>query len=200
MSFRKSLLVAALLLPTIAFAAPAYKAGTYEIDSAHSKVGFEIPHLVISTVEGKFTKFSGKVELADKFEKSKFAMNVDVASVDTGVAKRDEHLKSGDFFDAAKFPEMKFETTEVKGKPESFKLIGNLSIHGVTKKETFDAQYLGVVNDGNGNDKAALTAKTKINRKDFGLVWGKAVEAGPVVGDQVTISLRVEAAKPVVKK
>ncbi|MGZ3696355.1 MAG: YceI family protein, partial [Bdellovibrionota bacterium] len=107
MNFLNTSVLALLLSPAIAFAAPtAYKAGTYDIDPMHSKVGFEISHLVISSVEGKFMKFTGKIELAEKFEKSKFTMNVETASVDTGVAKRDEHLRSADFFDAAKFPEM----------------------------------------------------------------------------------------------
>ena len=178
------------------FATQASAAGTYQVDPTHTKVGFEVPHLVISTVEGRFNKFEGKVDLADKFEKSKFRMLVDVASVDTGVAKRDDHLRNADFFEAPKYPEMKFESTEIKGKPESFQLTGNLTIKGVTKKVTFDAKHLGNVNDGFGNDRAAFTAKTKINRKDFGLNFASMMEKGPVVGDDVTIDLRVEATKP----
>lgn len=173
-----------------------YSAGSYQIDAAHSKVGFEIPHLVISTVEGKFTKFDGTLELAEKFDQSKVNMTVDMTSIDTAQPKRDEHLKSPDFFDIAKHPTMKFESLSLKGKPESFKLTGNLTIKGVTKKVDFDAKYLGTVVDGYGNQKAAFTAKAKISRKEFGLTWNNVVEAGPVVGDQVTLDLRLQAGRP----
>jgi polyisoprenoid-binding protein YceI len=196
----KTLLVLTALVTSASAFAADYKPGNYDVDPAHTKVGFEVPHLVISTVEGHFNKFSGKAELAEKFEKSKFNVTVDTASVDTGVAKRDEHLKSPDFFDVAKFPSMAFVSTSVVGKPASFKLVGDLTIHGVTKKVTFDAKYLGAVNDGMGNEKTAFTAKTKINRKDFGLKWGGMMEAGPVVGDEVTLDLRVEAGHPLVEK
>lgn len=186
-------------LTTALFVAPAgaagkYAAGIYQIDPMHSKVGFEIPHLVISTVEGKFNKYEGSIELADKFEKSKVNVNIDIASIDTGVGKRDDHLRSADFFDAGKFPAMKFESTAVSGTPESFKVTGKLTIKGVTKKVVLDGKYLGTVRDGYGNDKAAFQAKTRINRKDFGLTWSQMVEAGPTVGDEVTIDLRIQAA------
>lgn len=183
-------------------AAAKYTAGSYAVDNAHSKVGFEIPHLVISTVEGTFSKFEGRIDLADKFDKSKVSMTVDTSTINTGNTKRDDHLRSGDFFDVGqeKNKTMKFESTGITGTPDSFKLKGKLTIKGVTKDATFDGKYLGSVNDGNGNEKAAFTAKTKINRKDFGLTWGKAVEAGPVVGDEVTIDLKLQAGRPVAKK
>lgn len=179
--------------------APAYKAGTYQVDAAHSKVGFEIPHLVISTVEGRFNDVAGTIELAQKFEASKATVTAQTKSIDTGVAKRDDHLRSGDFFDAAKFPEMKFVSTGFKGSPEAFRITGNLTIKGVTKPVTFDAKYLGLVADGYGNEKAAFSAKAKISRKDFGLTWNNVVEAGPVVGDEVSIELKLQAAHPLKK-
>lgn len=195
-------LASALALATFAGTAMAqgkYTAGTYQLDPAHSKVGFEIPHLVISSVEGRFTTFTGSVDLADDFAKSKAKVDVDLSSIDTGVGKRDDHLKSPDFFDVAKYPKMTFESTEVVGKPEAFKLKGNLTIRGITKPVTFDAKYLGTVGDGYGNQKAAFSASTKINRKDFGLTWNNVVEAGPVVGDEVTIDLRLQAGRPAKK-
>jgi polyisoprenoid-binding protein YceI len=198
----KSLLtlpLAALLVSASAFSAE-YKPGHYDIDTAHSKLGFEVAHLVISSVEGRFTKFNGKVDLAEKFEKSRFTVDVDLASVDTSVAKRDAHLRSPDFFDVKKYPEMKFESTGIEGSPDSFRLTGNLTIHGVTKKVTFDASYAGAVNDGSGHEKVAFSGKTKINRKDFGLKWGGMIEAGPVVGDDVSLDLHVEAGRPLAKK
>lgn len=193
--------LALLLLTTAAHAADAkFEAGSYQLDPAHSKVGFEVTHLVISTVEGRFTKFDGSLDLAEPFDKSTVAVNVDTTSVDTGNGKRDDHLKSADFFDTAKFPTMTFNGTEIKGTPASFTLTGDLTIHGITKKVTFDAKYLGTVGDGHGNQKAAFQATARIKRKDFGLTWNSLVEAGPVVGDDVTLDLRVQAAKPLVKK
>jgi len=192
--------LAAGLLSISAFAQPTIKAGTFTVDPAHSKVGFEIPHLVISSVEGHFKDFQGTVILKDKFEKSTVKATVEVASIDTGTPKRDEHLRSPDFFDVAKYPKMTFESTKIEGKPDSFKLTGKLTLHGVTKPVTFDAKYLGLVEDGMGNEKAAFSATTTIKRADFGLTWNKAVEAGPVVGESLTINLKIQAGRPVAKK
>ena len=199
MSLMKTTLVAAALsLMTLsANAADAkYAAGKYDIDAAHSSVGFEVPHLVISTVEGKFTKMEGVIELNEKFEKSTVKASAETSSVDTGNEKRDGHLKSADFFDAAKNAKLTFESTEIKGTPASFKLTGNLKIKATTKKVTFDAKYLGTVNDGNGHEKVAFNATAKISRKDFGLTYGAMVEAGPVIGDEITITLKIQASRP----
>lgn len=193
-------MLAATVLAFNAHAEVKYKSGSFAVDPMHSKVGFEIPHLVISTVEGHFKDFEGKIELADKFEKSSVKATVEINSIDTGVSKRDDHLKSPDFFDAAKFPKMTFASTEIKGTPDNFKMTGDLTMKGVTKKVTFDGKFLGTVADGMGNEKAAFTATTKVKRADWGLTWNKAVEAGPVVGDTLTINLRIEAARPLAKK
>lgn len=171
------------------------KAGSYEVDSMHSKVGFEIPHLVISTVEGRFTQLSGEVQIAENFSKSSVNASVEMKSVDTAVKDRDDHLRSPDFFDVEKHPKMMFKSTEIKGSPEKFKLIGDLTIKGVSKKVTFDTQYLGTAADMFGNSKAAFRGIAKINRKDFGLTWSKMVEVGPVVGDEVTLTLNIQAAQ-----
>lgn len=170
-------------------------AGNYALDPMHSSVGFEIPHLVVSTVEGKFKVFEGTVDVQPDFSNSKLNASVDIASLDTGTEKRDDHLKSPDFFDVKKFAKMTFVSSKIKGKPENFKLEGDLTIRDKTKKVTFDAKYLGAVKDGYGNEKIAFRATTKINRKDFGLTWSSVVEAGPVVGDEVTIELKIQAAK-----
>lgn len=201
MTLKSLTLISALTFAGFAHAAdaPKYAAGAYQIDPAHSKVGFEIPHLVISSVEGRFNAFEGTLDLNEKFEKSKVKFSVDISSIDTGNSKRDDHLKSPDFFDAGKYPKMTFESTEVKGTPEGFKLTGNLTIHGVTKPQTFEAKYTGSAKDGYGNEKAAFTAKKEISRKEYGLTWNNMVEAGPVVGDKVTIDLKIQAAKPAAK-
>ncbi len=191
-----------LITMTLALTQSVYaqQSGDYSIDPLHSKVGFEIPHLVISSVEGKFNEYEGKIALAEKFNQSSVEAKIKIASIDTSVSKRDDHLRSSAFFDANKHPEMTFVSKQIKGTPKSFKMIGDLTIKGITKKVTFDGQYLGSVVDGYGNQKVAFTAKAKINRKDFGLTWNSMVEAGPVVGDDVTLSLKIQAAKIQVQK
>lgn len=199
----RSLLTTVLLslaLVSTATASAKLEAGKYNIDPMHTKVGFEISHLVISTVEGKFKTFTGVVTIDQKFEKSTLETEVEIASIDTGVNDRDNHLKSPDFFDAAKYPKMTFKSSSISGTPESFKLTGDLTIKGKTKKVTFDATYKGTAVDPSGNIKAGFTAKTKISRKEFGLMWSKVVEVGPVVGDEVTIDLKIEAGKDVPPK
>ncbi len=182
------------LLSGVGLAKDKPSAGQYQLDPMHSRVGFEVPHLVISTVQGQFKVFEGKIYIDDKFSRSKVSTSVDVGSVDTGVSKRDDHLKSPDFFDAQKYPKMSFESTSISGTSDAFKIEGDLTIRGVKKKVVFDAVYLGQVTDGYGNRKIAFKGKTKINRKDFGLVWNMMVEAGPTVGDEVTIELNLQAA------
>lgn len=195
----KALLVLSLA-PAFALAESKTEPGLYQIDPMHSKVGFEIPHLVISTVEGAFREFDGSVEIASDFAKSKVTANISVESIDTGVGKRDKHLKSPDFFDVSQYPKMTFQSVSVKGSPVAFKLEGDLTIHGVKKRVIFDGAYLGAVTDGYGNRKVAFQAKTKIKRKDFGLTWNSMVEAGPVVGEEVTIELKIQAARPLKKE
>lgn len=196
MNILKSVSILALsFCSTLALASGKYESGSYNIDPAHSSVGFEIPHLVISSVDGKFTSYEGTIDLNDKIEKSKVNVVIDVKSIDTGNAKRDDHLRSADFFEIAKTPKMTFKSTSVSGSLNDLQIIGDLTIKGVTKKVTLKGKYLGSVADGFGNQKIAFNAKTEINRKDFGLTWSNMVEAGPVVGDQVTIELKIQAAK-----
>ncbi len=198
--FLKIMVIGSLALGSQAFAKNPYEAGNYQIDPMHSRVGFEIPHLVISSVEGRFDEFEGSIDLAEKFQSSKFTSKVQVESIDTNVKKRDKHLKSEDFFDADKYPTMTFESTKIKGTPKSFKIVGNLTMKGVTKEVQFSGKILGSVKDGYGNQKVALEATTEMNRKDFGLTWNSMVEAGPVVGEKVTITLKLQAAKTEPKK
>jgi polyisoprenoid-binding protein YceI len=198
----KRLLLSTLvtLASVSALAGKTIPAGTYAIDTAHSKIGFEVPHLVIASVEGHFSKFDGSITIDPKLEKSKANLNVDVATVNTDNKDRDEHLKSPDFFDAAKNPKMTFVTKKIVGSADNLKLVGDLTLKGKTKEVTLDVAYLGDVNDPYGNHKIAFKASGKINRKDFGLTWSKAVEAGPVVGDEVTLTIKIEANKPIDKK
>ena len=195
-----SSVLVSLALAATASATDKMEPGKYNIDPMHSKVGFEVPHLVISSVEGKFKTFSGVLNLDEKFEKSNLVAEVDISSVDTSVKDRDDHLKSPDFFDATAFPKMTFKSTSISGKREAFKLTGDLTLKGKTQKVVFDGTYKGTAKDAYGNIKAAFTATAKINRKDFGLTWNKAVEVGPVVGDMITLDLKIQATKEVAAK
>jgi len=180
---------------------PKIDPGTYAVDPVHSKVGFEIAHLVISTVEGQFTSYKGTVELGKRLEDTKIEATIDVASISTGNADRDKHLKSPDFFDAAndKFKTITFVSKKVSGTADHLVVKGDITLRGVTKPITLEGKYAGVVTDPYGNTKVAFSAKGTLSRKDFGLVWNKMIEAGPVVGDQVTLDLRIEAGKPQAK-
>ena len=191
----------ALLVSGTGFAAePKILEGEYSVDSAHSKVGFEVSHLVISTVEGKFDTYAGKITMGKKLDQTQFSADIKADGIDTGNADRDKHLKSPDFFDAAKFPSITFKSTKVSGPANDLAIKGDLTIHGVTKSITLKGKYNGVAVDPWGNTKIGLSAQGKISRKEFGLAWSKVVEAGPVVGDEVTLDLKVEAAKVVAKK
>jgi polyisoprenoid-binding protein YceI len=197
----KSVIALALSLVSVsAIAAPKFEAGTYAVDAAHSKVGFEISHLVISTVEGRFDTVTGEIVMGKKFDDTKITASIDVASVSTGNADRDKHLKSPDFFDAAQFPKITFVSDSVSGPADRLTIKGEITIRGVTKPITLGGKYTGSVVDPYGNTKIAFYGKGTLSRKSFGLVWNKLVEAGPVVGDEVTIDLRIEAGKPAVKK
>ncbi|HET9597901.1 MAG TPA: YceI family protein [Anaeromyxobacteraceae bacterium] len=181
------------LVPAFALAAPT----TFKVDPSHSQVGFAVKHLVISTVRGQFAKYEGKVAFDDADPtKSTVEANIDVASIDTRVADRDTHLKSADFFDVAKYPTMTFKSTKVaKAGQDKLQVTGDLTLHGVTKPVVLEVSTSPEVKGMFGETRRAFAASTKINRKDFGLTWNKAVEAGPAVGDEVTITLDLEAVK-----
>ena len=169
------------------------------LDPTHSEVQFKIKHLVISTVTGSFKKFQGSMESAgdDNFENAKVEFSLDVDSIDTNQEQRDGHLKSEEFFDAAKFPHIKFESTSfVKESGDTYRLTGNLTMKDVTKSVTLEAEYGGSAVDFYGNHKAGFEATGKVNRKDFGLTWGAVTEAGSIVlGDDVKLIINVQFAK-----
>src|SRR5581483_6870501 len=169
----------------------------WDIDPSHSTVGFTVRHLVIAKVHGRFGKFSGVVELEEgDLLRSKINVSIDVDSIDTREPQRDAHLKSPDFFDAAKFPTMTFASRSIERAGEGYRMTGDLSIHGVTRPVTLEVEDGGRVKDPWGNDRAAFSAKGRIDRKDFGLTWNQVLEAGGLtVGDRVDIDLEVEAVR-----
>lgn len=188
--------LAALSLAAALGAAPALPSGTYTLDPAHSRVGFEVTHLVVSTVEGKFDQADATLKLAKDPAQSSVEATVQIASVDTGNPKRDKHLRSGDFFDAEKYPTMTFKSRSFSLKDGKLTVAGDLTLRGVTKPVTFEGRYNGAVKDGYGNEKVGANLRATINRKDFGVAWNAVVEAGPVVSDDVDIVLNIEAGRP----
>jgi len=167
----------------------------FDFDLTHSSVAFIARHLVITKVRGAFGKWSGTFEtdLAD-LTKSKIAVEIDATSINTHEEKRDGHLRSPDFFDVEKFPKITFASKRVDKNGADYKLVGDLTIKGVTKEVTLDATFEGTQKDPWGGNRAAFTAHTKIQRKDFGLTWNQTLEAGGVlVGDTIEIVLDVQA-------
>lgn len=182
-----------LIVPTLAFAS------TWNIDADHSNVGFKVRHLMVSNVKGVFGKVQGVVNIDEKdIAKSSASVTIDTTSIDSGVAKRDEHLKNPDFLDVARFPTMTFVSTRVaKNGKDRLKVTGDLTLHGVTRPVVLDVEKPSPeVKDPMGNLRRGASATTKINRKDFGLTWNKALETGGVaVGEEVAIIIEIELIK-----
>ena len=190
---KKLLLVVAALAPAFASAGTS----TWNVDPMHSRVGFAVKHLVISTVRGEFKKYEGKVVLDDAdLTKSTVEATIDPATIDTGVADRDGHLRSPDFFDVAKNPSVTFKSTKVAAAgPGKLAVTGDLTLRGVTKPVVLDVELSPEVKGMYGETRRGVTATGKIDRKAFGLAWSKVVEAGPVVADEVTLSFELEIVK-----
>jgi polyisoprenoid-binding protein YceI len=183
--------IAALLFSLV----PAARAATWEIDAAHSNVGFVVKHLVIAKVRGNFKSYSGTIVVDEKDpSKSKVDVKIDPASIDTDNGKRDDHLRSADFFDVAKFKDMSFKSTKVERLPDGkLKITGDLTLHGVTKSVVLDAEGPSPeLKDPVGNPHIAFSATTTIKRADFGLLWNKAIEGGSVVGEDVKVEIDLE--------
>lgn len=191
----RSILAAAMLLIAAGTSAQTTK---WTVDPAHTSVKFSVSHMAVSEVEGRFTKFDGTVESPSAdFSNSKINFSVDVNSINTDNDMRDKHLKSDDFFNAEKYPKMTFKDLSFKKiKGTNYSLEGFLTIRDVTKKVKFNVTYGGTAVDPYGNTKAGFSASTKVSRKAFGLKWNNLMGAGgAIVGDEVTIMLKLEFAK-----
>ncbi|MDP2342416.1 MAG: YceI family protein [Deltaproteobacteria bacterium] len=174
-------------------------ASTWVLDAEHSTVGFSIRHMMVSDAKGAFDKVTGTVELDDKdATKSKVNVEIDVASVNTRNAKRDDHLRGADFFDAAKFPKITFKSTKIEKAGAGFKVTGDFTMHGVTKPVVLDVGPLSdSYKDPWGGTHRGTSATAKIARKDFGLTYNSAIEKGGVVlGEDVVIDLQIELTPP----
>jgi polyisoprenoid-binding protein YceI len=170
--------------------------GVWNVDTSHSQVGFVARHLMIAKVRGQFRTFSGSITVAENPLESTVEANVDLSSVDTGDAGRDEHLRSADFFTVEQHPEMTFVSTGVKEDGDDYLLFGDLAINGVSRQVEFKLEFDGVTGDPWGGTRAGFTAQAEINRKDWGLEWNATLETGGVVvGDKVKIQLDIEVVK-----
>ncbi len=183
-----------------AVAAPEVTATTtWNIDPVHSNAQFKVKHMMISNVKGEFTTITGKLELnGSDISKSRVEASIDAGSINTREAQRDAHLKSADFLDVEKFPSLTFKSARIsKMSVDEIAVEGDLSIHGVTRNVVFDVEGPSApIKDPWGNTRIGVSAKTTINRKDFGLTWNAALETGGiVVGEEVHITLDVEFVK-----
>jgi polyisoprenoid-binding protein YceI len=187
--------VAALMIaaPSLAFGAE------YVVDSGHSSAQFSVKHMMVSNVRGAFSKVTGSVNLDEKdITKSTVEASIDATTINTNEPKRDEHLRGEDFFDTAKYPSITFKSTKVqKAGKDKLKVTGDLTMHGVTKPVVLDVEgFTSEAKDPWGNTKRGGVATTKVNRKDFGLAWNKALETGGfAVGEEVSITIDLELNK-----
>ena len=174
---------------------PGYRPGTWVLDPAHSEVTFSVRHMMISKVRGTFGVKSATLIAPENPLEAKVEANVDVTSIDTKDENRDAHLRSADFFDTENHPTMEFVSTGARVEDGDFLIDGELTIRGITKPVTFEFEFGGFGQDPYGNYKAGASAKTVINREDFGLTWNAALESGGVlVGKEITIGLDLQGA------
>ena len=171
--------------------------GTWAVDPAHSRVEFQVKHLGIATVRGHFARFSGTLELGEDHESSVAYGTVESASVDTNDDGRDAHLRSADFFDVEQYPEIRFASREIVPTGEdSFEITGELTLHGVTRELTLDAEITGTEQDPWGNERVGLEATGHLNRGDYGMTFNQALGSGNVlVSDKVRLHLDISAVK-----
>src|SRR5690606_38340929 len=156
---------------------------TDSIDPDHTRVSFIIDHLVVSEVQGRFNEVKETFTLNNDISKSSINVIGPIASIDTGVKKRDDHLRSADFVEVKKFANMTNKSKKFTGSPDDFKVTGDLTIKGVTKEVTLEGKYRGTVKDSWGFERVGVKASGKINRKDFNIKYNDMIEAGPAVGD-----------------
>ena len=170
--------------------------GTWTIDASHSSIGFVARHLMVTKVRGVFGEVEGTITIADDPFQSSVTARVATASVSSGDEKRDEHLRSADFFDVEQYPKIEFVSKTVEARGDDFVLTGDLTVHGVTREVSWDLEFDGVVQDPWGGTRAGFSATTEVNRKDWGLEWNVALEAGGLlVSDKVRLNVEVEAVK-----
>ena len=168
-------------------------AGTWDIDPGHTDVSFVGRHFMVTKVRGRFTGITGAVVIADDITDSRVDVTIDMASVESGSATRDEHIKSAELFDVEQFPQATFRSTSVQWAGVSGTVHGDLTIHGVTRLVPLQVEFEGYARDPWGGDRAIFSARTKVNREDFGITWNMAVETGGVlVSKEIQIEIDLE--------
>lgn len=169
----------------------------WNVDPMHSEIGFKVKHMMITNVSGNFGSFNASAQtMNDDFSDAEFNFVADINSINTGVADRDGHLKSDDFFNAEKFPQLTFRSTEVKKDGSELIISGDLTIRDVTKKVQFSSEFSGIATDPYGQIKAGFSIEGKIKRSEFGLTWSAVTEAGNiVVGDEVKLHAELQFVK-----
>ncbi|MFP5370122.1 MAG: YceI family protein [Actinomycetes bacterium] len=173
---------------------PGYIAGTWSIDPVHTDVSFTVRHMMVSKVRGKFHGVKGTIVLAEDPLASEVTADIDMASIDTGNAQRDEHIRSADFFEVVKYPTMSFRSTGIRSDGDDFTVTGDLTLHGVTKPVDLTLEINGFTKDPYGGTRAGFTAATQINRRDFGITIDMPMDGGgAVVGDKIQVILEIEA-------
>ena len=197
MRFKTFFSAAAVLVALAGSAATSSAADKYTVDPTHSSIGFAVRHMVVSKVKGYFNEYTATILYDDKdITKSGVEVTIKTASIDTRDAKRDEHLRTPDFFDAAKYPEITFKSKRIEKSGEGFVAVGDLTMRGVTKEIQLPFTFAGVVTDPWGNTRLGLSASTKLNRQDYGVSWSKSLDSGGlVVSDDVEIAIEIEAIK-----
>ncbi len=189
MTTLNKLILASFLSVSVANATP------HTLDVGHSEVGFSVKHLMITNVKGKFKAYDADIDFDYKTKTfNKLNAVIQTKSIDTGIEKRDKHLRSEDFFLAKKFPEITFNMKSYKADGDEGEIIGDLTIRGTTKEVKLDVEDIGTIKDFNGNNRVGFTLKGKINRVDYGLKWNEALEFGGIaVGEKVKLVIEVEA-------
>ena len=180
------------------FAVSAFAADNFIVDKNHSEATFQVRHLV-SRVSGKFDDFAGAISVDEANPAvSTVEFTIKTPSINTGVTDRDKHLRSADFFEVEKYPEISFKSTSVKptSRKNVYDVTGNFTMHGVTKTITLPVEFLGFIKDPRGNTRAGFSAHTVLNRKDYGIVWNRALDSGStLLSDDVDVTVNIEAAK-----
>lgn len=170
-------------------------AGTWQVDAAHSTINFVVKHMMMAKVRGHFDSYEARLEIGDTPEESSVEVDIDVASLTTGIQQRDDHLRSPDFFESERYPRMTFESTSfAPGEGDLWQLTGDLTIREVTRPITFDVEFNGAGTDPWGGTRTSFTATGALQREDFGLTWNQALESGGwLVGKDVKIEVEIEA-------
>ena len=197
MRFKTTFFAGTALVVLAALAATSTAADKYTVDPSHSSIGFAVRHMVVSKVKGYFNEYTAMILYDDKdTTKSSVEVTIKTASIDTRDAKRDEHLRTPDFFDAAKYPEITFKSKRIEKSGDGFVAVGDLTMRGVTKEISITFTLAGVVTDPWGNTRLGLSGGTKLNRQDYGISWNKSLDTGGlVVSNDVEIAIEIEAIK-----